>query len=635
MDFNQTAFGLDLTAHTKTVAGKALWKAYILKEAQICVNAELSTCGASKKGNYYSSSTIDDNFFDKDTKAKREEKLNKTNMPFLYTLIYNKLQDGRKINEDQDDSHSDHSDDSEEEFHFNPAASPTVECSRDQIVKAPKTMVLMIAFGQNRRCNAFQTGHKALASLGRQAKEKLSSALLVEALYPLSPFICIDNINFAEKKHSISPENTTRMFHGTWGYVHVINKRLVEGFDPEDFSVPQYKEALQNAAHAKIEPTMFIPTFQENLHFSKVIKSQLARVLMGYVVIYTNNKSPIPLDLPPITPIEAQKPNIHMLKLMRASNNLAEGIGQVLSDIIRQTSLTEEQYHSKLQILEGDLGTVLNLESLRAQRKPSGHVETSLGNTFMLLEDLGAWSTLEALGLPSDRPLGKNDFTQMITNIQKIHEVTLIHCLLLNASKKAAKFSSPKLRNLLLRLRDFATIIEANRSMKAGNIGRLMNIWRCWAVMAQGIKGLNHYGIHLPRMLLLINHFLSPGMRYLQQLVQSIEEESGATSYYQSHKHVISIQTINAFLQMAVSKSIHNGASFAMGIIHKPVNDIMSLGILAMQNNSLSGGTMLKRFNPSTNLLTPSFEDHQAEDKISDVIMDPDNELHISMGAIE
>ncbi|PLW31517.1 hypothetical protein PCASD_20628 [Puccinia coronata f. sp. avenae] len=335
-----------------------------------------------------------------------------------------------------------------------------------------------------------------------------------------------------------------------------------------------------------------------------------------------------------------------------ASDNLAKGIGQVLSDIIRQTSLTEEQYHSELQILEGDLGTVLNLESLRAQRKPRGHVETSLGNTFMLLgashtlwnvsqaillmhhgdpsdrEDLGAWSTLEALGLPSDRPLGKNDFTRMITNIQKIHEVTLIHFLLLNASKKAAKFSSPKLRNLLLRLRDFATIIEADRSMKAGDIGRLMNIWRCWAVMAQGIKGLNHYGIHLPRMLLLINHFLSPGMRHviqhlllmspsgrkdhflgkdcflevqnyrlkyfynhngvgldskrlsdifslnvplLQRLVRSIKEESGATSYYQSHKHVISIQAINAFLRMAVSKSIHDGASFAMGIIHKPI----------------------------------------------------------------
>ncbi|PLW30569.1 hypothetical protein PCASD_21405 [Puccinia coronata f. sp. avenae] len=145
----------------KTVAGKALWKAYILKEAQICVNAELSTRGASNKGNYYSLATIDDNFFDKDAKAKQEEKLNKTDMPFLYTLIYNKLQDGRKINEDQDDSHSDHSDDSEEEFHFNPAESPTVECSRDQIVKArqekqmkrsqviAKTMVSMIAFGQN------------------------------------------------------------------------------------------------------------------------------------------------------------------------------------------------------------------------------------------------------------------------------------------------------------------------------------------------------------------------------------------------------------------------------------------------------------------------------------------------------
>ncbi|PLW48878.1 hypothetical protein PCASD_02793 [Puccinia coronata f. sp. avenae] len=244
------------------------------------------------------------------------------------------------------------------------------------------------------------------------------------------------------------------MFHGTWGYIHTIQKELFEHFDPDDFSFQRYKEAIQQSEHLDVTPLMFIPTFEENLHCSHVIKSQLTQALLGYLVSATDTKTDLPLDPPPINPIMPQKPDIQMLKLMIASNNSAEGIGQFLNDIIRQTDLTPERFFSKLQIMEGDLGTLLNLESLQLQRRPSGHVESSLGNTFMLLgashtlwnfaqayllmhhgdpsdrEDLGAWSPLEALGLPSDQPLGKKDFTQMLTNIQKVHEVTLIHCLL-------------------------------------------------------------------------------------------------------------------------------------------------------------------------------------------------------------
>ena len=126
----------------------------------------------------------------------------------------------------------------------------------------------------------------------------------------------------------------------------------------------------------------------------------------------------------------------------------------VFKDIINQMNLSETEFFSELQIMDGNLGTALNLESLRSQRKPRGHLENSLGNTFMLLgashtlwkisqaiflhhfgnntncEDLEAWCTLQALGLPSDWPLAKNDFTLMLTNIKKIYEVSLIYCLL-------------------------------------------------------------------------------------------------------------------------------------------------------------------------------------------------------------
>jgi hypothetical protein len=58
------------------------------------------------------------------------------------------------------------------------------------------------------------------------------------------------------------------------------------------------------------------------------------------------------------------------------------------------------------------------------------------------------------------------------------------------ARAKAAKESSPKLHNLLIRLHEFSTVIEANNATKAGDVGRLMNVWKTWCVMCQGLKGL-------------------------------------------------------------------------------------------------------------------------------------------------
>lgn len=66
------------------------------------------------------------------------------------------------------------------------------------------------------------------------------------------------------------------------------------------------------------------------------------------------------------------------------------------------------------------------------------------------------------------------------------------------------------LYNLRLRLRDFASIVEGDHAMRAGDIGRTMSMWKRWALMAQGLKGLSHYAIHLPRFILILEKFLPP-----------------------------------------------------------------------------------------------------------------------------
>ena len=70
--------------------------------------------------------------------------------------------------------------------------------------------------------------------------------------------------------------------------------------------------------------------------------------------------------------------------------------------------------------------------------------------------------------------------------------------ILLMSLEKAKDEGNHKLTNLILQARNFELVIECDNSMHGGDIGRFINIWRQWLVMAQGVKGLNKYGIHLP-----------------------------------------------------------------------------------------------------------------------------------------
>jgi hypothetical protein len=61
---------------------------------------------------------------------------------------------------------------------------------------------------------------------------------------------------------------------------------------------------------------------------------------------------------------------------------------------------------------------------------------------------------------------------------------------------------------MLLRIHDFATILEAKHAMKAGDPGRLMYIWKRWSVMGQGMPKLPQYSKHLPKLIVLLKEVL-------------------------------------------------------------------------------------------------------------------------------
>lgn len=74
--------------------------------------------------------------------------------------------------------------------------------------------------------------------------------------------------------------------------------------------------------------------------------------------------------------------------------------------------------------------------------------------------------------------------------------------------REASKAEDGALYNLRLRLRDLATVVEADHAMRAGDIGRLLSMWKRWSILAQGLKGLSHYALHLPRYILILEKYL-------------------------------------------------------------------------------------------------------------------------------
>ncbi|KNZ44641.1 uncharacterized protein VP01_896g4 [Puccinia sorghi] len=62
---------------------------------------------------------------------------------------------------------------------------------------------------------------------------------------------------------------------------------------------------------------------------------------------------------------------IRMLKLMEASDNSAEGIGQVINSIAQQADLSTEEFYSHLILMDRDLATVCHFNSLCSLCSPN------------------------------------------------------------------------------------------------------------------------------------------------------------------------------------------------------------------------------------------------------------------------
>ncbi|PLW27324.1 hypothetical protein PCANC_27313 [Puccinia coronata f. sp. avenae] len=153
------------------------------------------------------------------------------------------------------------------------------------------------------------------------------------------------------------------MCHGTWGYIHHPNPKLLSSIDPSKLTLQSYYDALSKVSTMKIDLSMFMPTVEEEKHFEIVLKSQLARAMTQYICKPDDCKMVILQNPPPVEPIDPAPPIIQMLKLMPVSDNSEEGAGQVFEALMRQFGMKPEDFGSRVQIVNAELSTCKNFHS--------------------------------------------------------------------------------------------------------------------------------------------------------------------------------------------------------------------------------------------------------------------------------
>ncbi|KAI7933419.1 hypothetical protein MJO28_017616 [Puccinia striiformis f. sp. tritici] len=424
---------------------------------------------------------------------------------------------------------------------------------------------------------------------------------------------------------------------------------------------------------------------------------------MNYLAEPADIAQATPTEPPPVKQIDHKKPELHMLKLMDASDNSAEGIGQVFHSLWLQSGLKAEEFFNRLQPMDGDLGTVQNFNCLRAQRTPNAVVAT----------DGGAWQFLEALGFPSEKAIQKKDFTLMINQMERVTESIIYYGLRVimktnckpgteervklptakwNAivdgcystfctrqARKAAKaLDCPRLYNTLLMLHDFSTVVEAKRSMKAGDIGRLLSVWKKWSLMAQALPGITNYSSYLPRQVLLLTVILPPSLRkyprhnllmsptgrkdhfvakdfWLEMqnywlkflynrsgmgtnidrlqdvfslnitmtMLQDLKTDCGSNIIRQSHKNVLSQRDFDMFTLMANNRDILDQESKYNGPVITPTEDFYLAGITKFQTHIRQVDSSVTKFKKH---LTTNQQEGGEEKEAEDATVHTDDE---------
>lgn len=153
----------------------------------------------------------------------------------------------------------------------------------------------------------------------------------------------------------------------------------------------------------------------------------------------------------------SEKPDLVILPLIEISRGSAQGVGEVLDYIASVTGRPLKDHLNDLQILEGNVGTCINLESCRGKLHPAGRRYESMNNQPPDLSggahtmwNIGQWKILGGRGQTGDdkdllyskarlllsgragkgeRPVIEKDFRVIMRMIYQTHFATMVWCL--------------------------------------------------------------------------------------------------------------------------------------------------------------------------------------------------------------
>ncbi|KAH9449600.1 hypothetical protein Pst134EB_020420 [Puccinia striiformis f. sp. tritici] len=431
----------------------------IKKVATKIVISQKPPSGAYPRGAYHSSTTITEELFTQECKDERDTDLVEDHMPFLFRLVCNKL-NARPVKKvpsadpSQDDvlpaEEDPNSDTKEVPEDLFDEADPRIRaecqstCDHGRRVKMAEQWTPACQRTHIPRLWSFGSS-KPIFQLHRDFFLSQNSSSSVKTSRP-----------------SIKRKGCDKDFSINLGDTGPLPVHRQPGFrakGPRQIARKGESNVSRNLGIfiAKQWPlshlSKFLPSRDEEDSWELVLKAQIADVLLGYVASPAGSKVPIPTSPPAVDQLSADLPDITMLELMVASDNSAQGVGEVLDSLLEQTNMSMTDFASRLQIIDGDLGTCTNIHSLRSQRIPSQHIEEDMNNVCTLLggshtlwniaqaiyskhygddsdaRDSGAWQFLEGMSIPANKMLDKKDYTLMIQNIVKIHKAALVHCI--------------------------------------------------------------------------------------------------------------------------------------------------------------------------------------------------------------
>lgn len=300
------------------------------------------------------------------------------------------------------------------------------------------------------------TALEAMDTLKHLTEEKIR--MMGSRSYKIRPFWCVDNIDIEARIHDKKVEKNSRVFHGTWGYLHEVPEHLLKDLSAEELDLNIFLKAMDRSKSKPVDLVSLLPTKSEEEHFQLVQKAQISKAFLEHILEKgskedTYCKGVLATSPPPVDPIKMYDPNIIMFKMMSASDNSSTGIGQLIEKMIKQLDVDPIEFGKWMQIVEGDMGTNMNFEGAARKRYPAGHAEEGLQNISLGLagshtmwnitssivnhyagdrddsDDPGVQRCATALGIDPNHLVDKSDFGLMMQSVHRIQTATFVFIL--------------------------------------------------------------------------------------------------------------------------------------------------------------------------------------------------------------